>query len=45
MMVDGFIRNNCGIDDGKDLFEEYLCVLYERIFRNEIKMKDDGLGL
>ncbi|KAG7652756.1 Sec7 domain [Arabidopsis suecica] len=44
MTADGFIRNNRGIDDGKDLPEEYLRALYERISRNEIKMKDDGLG-
>ncbi|KAJ4895098.1 Brefeldin A-inhibited guanine nucleotide-exchange protein 3 [Raphanus sativus] len=44
MTADGFIRNNRGIDDGKDLSEEYLRALYERISRNEIKMKDDGLG-
>lgn len=44
MTADGFIRNNRGIDDGKDLPEEYLRALYERISRSEIKMKDDGLG-
>ncbi|CAE5956239.1 unnamed protein product [Arabidopsis arenosa] len=44
MTADGFIRNNRGIDDGKDLPEDYLRALYERISRNEIKMKDDGLG-
>uniref|UniRef100_A0A1J3DME3 Brefeldin A-inhibited guanine nucleotide-exchange protein 3 n=1 Tax=Noccaea caerulescens TaxID=107243 RepID=A0A1J3DME3_NOCCA len=44
MTADGFIKNNRGIDDGKDLAEEYLRALYERISRNEIKMKDDGLG-
>ncbi|KAL0732244.1 hypothetical protein Bca4012_008453 [Brassica carinata] len=44
MTADGFIRNNRGIDDGKDLPEEYLRALYDRISRNEIKMKDDGLG-
>ncbi|KFK42561.1 hypothetical protein AALP_AA1G011300 [Arabis alpina] len=44
MTPDGFIKNNRGIDDGKDLPEEYLRALYERISKNEIKMKDDGLG-
>ncbi|XP_023644738.1 brefeldin A-inhibited guanine nucleotide-exchange protein 3 [Capsella rubella] len=44
MTADGFIRNNRGIDDEKDLPEDYLRALYERISRNEIKMKDDGLG-
>ncbi|XP_058086945.1 brefeldin A-inhibited guanine nucleotide-exchange protein 2-like [Magnolia sinica] len=43
MSPDDFIRNNRGIDDGKDLPEEYLRSLYERISRNEIKMKDDEL--
>ncbi|OVA07712.1 SEC7-like [Macleaya cordata] len=45
MSPDDFIRNNRGIDDGKDLPEEYLRSLYERISRNEIKMKDDNLAL
>lgn len=44
MSVEDFIRNNRGIDDGKDLLEEYLKSLYERISRNEIKMKDDELA-
>ncbi|XP_044489045.1 brefeldin A-inhibited guanine nucleotide-exchange protein 1 isoform X2 [Mangifera indica] len=33
-----FIRNNRGIDDGKDLPEEYLGALYDQIVKNEIKM-------
>ncbi|CAJ2633475.1 unnamed protein product [Trifolium pratense] len=37
-----FIRNNRGIDDGKDLPEEYLGALYDKIVRNEIKMKADS---
>ncbi|KAJ8565444.1 hypothetical protein K7X08_008020 [Anisodus acutangulus] len=45
MSADDFIRNNRGIDDGKDVPEEYLRSLYERISRNEIKMKDDNLAL
>ncbi|KAK2994295.1 hypothetical protein RJ640_024018 [Escallonia rubra] len=40
MSADDFIRNNRGIDDGKDLPEEYLRSLFERISRNEIKMKE-----
>lgn len=36
-----FIRNNRGIDDGKDLPEEFLGVLYDQIVKNEIKMKAD----
>ncbi|KAJ3682434.1 hypothetical protein LUZ60_015007 [Juncus effusus] len=42
MSPDDFIRNNRGIDDGKDLPEEYMRSLYDRISRNEIKMKEDG---
>ncbi|XP_019152223.1 PREDICTED: brefeldin A-inhibited guanine nucleotide-exchange protein 2-like isoform X2 [Ipomoea nil] len=41
MSADDFIRNNHGIDDGKDLPEEYLRSLFERISRNEIKMEDE----
>ncbi|XP_077215743.1 SEC7-like guanine nucleotide exchange family protein isoform X2 [Tasmannia lanceolata] len=33
-----FIRNNRGIDDGKDLPEEYLGPLYDQIVKNEIQM-------
>ena len=35
-----FIRNNRGIDDGKDLPEEYLGALYDQIVKNEIKMNE-----
>ncbi|XP_042979270.1 brefeldin A-inhibited guanine nucleotide-exchange protein 1-like isoform X1 [Carya illinoinensis] len=35
-----FVRNNRGIDDGKDLPEEYLGILYDQIVKNEIKMSD-----
>jgi len=41
MSHDDFIRNNRGIDDGKDLPEEYLKSLFDRISRNEIKMKEN----
>ncbi|KAH6823334.1 SEC7-like guanine nucleotide exchange family protein [Perilla frutescens var. hirtella] len=34
-----FIRNNRGIDDGKDVPEDYLGTLYDQIVKNEIKMK------
>ncbi|XVF73387.1 hypothetical protein PTKIN_Ptkin12aG0197800 [Pterospermum kingtungense] len=44
MSADDFIRNNRGIDDGKDLPEEYLRSLFERISRNEIKMKEDDFS-
>nr|XP_043623533.1 brefeldin A-inhibited guanine nucleotide-exchange protein 2-like [Erigeron canadensis] len=45
MSADDFIRNNRGIDDGKDLPEEYLRSLFGRISKNEIKMKDDNFAL
>ncbi|KAI7749932.1 hypothetical protein M8C21_024882, partial [Ambrosia artemisiifolia] len=45
MSADDFIRNNRGIDDGKDLPEEYLRSLFERISKNEIKMKEDDFSL
>lgn len=37
-----FIRNNRGIDDGKDLPEEYLGAIYDQIVKNEIKMNADS---
>ena len=37
-----FIRNNRGIDDGKDLPEVYLGTLYDQIVKNEIKMNADS---
>lgn len=37
-----FIRNNRGIDDGKDLPEEYLGALYDQIVKNEIKMNAEN---
>ncbi|XP_058070209.1 brefeldin A-inhibited guanine nucleotide-exchange protein 1 isoform X3 [Magnolia sinica] len=37
-----FIRNNRGIDDGKDLPEEYLGSLYDQIVKNEIKMNAES---
>ncbi|KAE9448697.1 hypothetical protein C3L33_19434, partial [Rhododendron williamsianum] len=37
-----FIRNNRGINDGKDLPEEYLGAIYDHIVRNEIKMNADS---
>ncbi|KAI4375753.1 hypothetical protein MLD38_013580 [Melastoma candidum] len=37
-----FIRNNRGIDDGKDLPEEYLGALYNQIVKDEIKMSSDS---
>ncbi|XP_043712698.1 brefeldin A-inhibited guanine nucleotide-exchange protein 1-like isoform X2 [Telopea speciosissima] len=41
MLKTDFIRNNRGIDDGKDLPEEYLGALYDQIVKNEIKMSAD----
>lgn len=40
-----FVRNNRGIDDGKDLFEEYLGFFYDRVVKDEIKMNLDILVL
>ncbi|KAK6916848.1 Sec7 domain [Dillenia turbinata] len=37
-----FIHNNRGIDDGKDLPENYLGALYDQIVTNEIKMNADS---
>ncbi|KAL2926746.1 Brefeldin A-inhibited guanine nucleotide-exchange protein 1 [Bienertia sinuspersici] len=37
-----FIRNNRGIDDGNDLPDEYLGVLYDQIVKNEIKMNAEN---
>ncbi|CAN8254084.1 unnamed protein product [Cochlearia groenlandica] len=45
MSADDFIRNNRGIDDGKDLQADYMRSLYERITKKEIKMKEDDLAL
>ncbi|MCH90840.1 brefeldin A-inhibited guanine nucleotide-exchange protein 2-like [Trifolium medium] len=45
MSADDFIRNNRGIDDGKDLPEEYLKSLFDRISRNEIKMKENDMAI
>ncbi|XP_056854118.1 brefeldin A-inhibited guanine nucleotide-exchange protein 1 isoform X2 [Raphanus sativus] len=42
MTRDDFIRNNRGIDDGKDLPEEYLGALYDQVVKNEIKMSSDS---
>ncbi|CAM0909962.1 unnamed protein product [Alopecurus aequalis] len=37
-----FLRNNRGIDDGKDVPEAYLSALYDQIVSNEIKMSADS---
>lgn len=36
-----FLRNNRGIDEGKDLPEEFLKDIYDEISSNEIIMKDE----
>lgn len=39
LVIQGFLRNNRGINDGTDLPEDYMIKLYESIVFNEIKMK------
>lgn len=36
-----FIKNNRGINDGRDLPEELLSSIFEEITLNEIRMKDE----
>lgn len=36
-----FIKNNRGINDGQDLPEEFLSDIYDNIYSNEIRMKDE----
>ncbi|MCO5583638.1 hypothetical protein L7F22_037551 [Adiantum nelumboides] len=38
-----FLRNNRGINDGKDIPEEFMTALYDRIVKNEIKLKEDSM--
>ena len=38
MTLQDFIKNNAGLDDDRDLPEEYLCAIYDDIQKNEIKM-------
>ncbi|PKA61135.1 Brefeldin A-inhibited guanine nucleotide-exchange protein 2 [Apostasia shenzhenica] len=45
MSADDFIRNNSGINDGKDLPEEYLRSLHVRISKNQMMMNEDDLSL
>ncbi|EPQ27561.1 uncharacterized protein PFL1_04699 [Pseudozyma flocculosa PF-1] len=44
MTLQDFIKNNLGIDDGKDLPEDYLRAVYDEIQTHEIKMKDEVLS-
>ncbi len=41
MTKTGFFKNNQGINDGKDLPEEFLSAIYDDIQGNEIRMKDE----
>lgn len=41
MTLDDFVRNNRGIDQGKDLPRELLKLVYERILRHEIHTGED----
>lgn len=36
-----FVKNNRGIDDGKDLPEDLLSTIYDEINEDEIRMKDE----
>ncbi|OZJ03359.1 hypothetical protein BZG36_02985 [Bifiguratus adelaidae] len=42
MSKEEFLRNNRGIDDGKDLPEDFLVSIYNEIQVNEIKMKGEA---
>ncbi|KAF3777640.1 Brefeldin A-inhibited guanine nucleotide-exchange protein 1 [Nymphaea thermarum] len=42
MSKSDFLRNNRGIDNGKDLREDYLGSLYDQIVKNEIKMNAES---
>ena len=42
MTIEEFVRNNRGIDDGKDLPKEFLESIYYEILNNEIKMTPDA---
>jgi brefeldin A-inhibited guanine nucleotide-exchange protein len=39
-----FIKNNRGINDGADLPEEFLTIIFDEISTNEIRMKDEVIG-
>lgn len=41
---DEFLRNNRGIDDGRDLEAAFMEELYDRIVSNEIRMKGGAEG-
>lgn len=41
MSLQDFIRNNAGLDDDRDLPEEYLRAIYDEIQKNEIKLHSE----
>jgi brefeldin A-inhibited guanine nucleotide-exchange protein len=43
MTKEQYIKMNRGINDSKDLPEEYLSAIYDEIASNEIKMKAIGV--
>eukprot|EP00959_Pyramimonas_sp_CCMP1952_P053340 1115893-Pyramimonas_sp.AAC.1 len=43
MSKEQFVRNNRGIDDGKDLDQSFLERLYDRIVTNEIRMENSAV--
>lgn len=44
MTKEQYIKMNRGINDSKDLPEEYLSAIYDEIADNEIKMKPSSSG-
>ncbi|KXS21398.1 Sec7-domain-containing protein, partial [Gonapodya prolifera JEL478] len=44
MTKQGFVNNNRGIDNGKDVPMEFLHQIYDSILTNEIKIKDETSG-
>jgi len=44
MSLADFLRNNRGINDGKDVPEDFLSRLYNNIKYDEIQLKADGLS-
>eukprot|EP00730_Choanoeca_flexa_P016360 TRINITY_DN7706_c0_g2_i1.p1 TRINITY_DN7706_c0_g2~~TRINITY_DN7706_c0_g2_i1.p1 ORF type:complete len:362 (+),score=102.23 TRINITY_DN7706_c0_g2_i1:1-1086(+) len=45
MDVEGFVRNNRGIDDGQDLPRDYLEKIYQRIAEDEFKAQGDNITM
>ncbi|WFD31856.1 guanine nucleotide exchange protein for ADP-robosylation factor [Malassezia sp. CBS 17886] len=42
MSLQDFVKNNAGIDDGKNLPDAFLHAIYDEIQHHEIKMNDEG---